>query len=155
MDTTGRELIAAALHSAATLVLRHLGYGGRHSSTWLSVLAVLEHKGPIQISALAAASGLGRPATTGLVGRLHEDGLVNRIRDPHDGRATLIEITPSGRERRAQPERVVRNPVIELLNALPVEDQASLSEAMRVASPLIEPLAQLPAQHRSRETTSR
>jgi DNA-binding MarR family transcriptional regulator len=154
MDTTGREPIAAELHSAATLVLRRLGYGGRQSSTWLSVLARLEHKGPIRISALAAASGLSRPATTGLVGRRHEDGLVNRIRDRHDGRATLIEITPSGRERRAQAERVVRNRVIELLNALPVEAQASLGEAMWVASPLIERLAQLPAQHGSRETTS-
>jgi DNA-binding MarR family transcriptional regulator len=137
------------------LVLRQLGYGARQSSTSLSVLALLEHEGPTRISALAAAAGLSSPAMTGLVSRLGQDGLVNRLSDPHDGRATLVDITPSGRERRAQAERVVRDRVIELLDALPVEDQVTLSSAMRVAFPLIERLAQLPAQHQSRETTSR
>jgi DNA-binding MarR family transcriptional regulator len=102
MDTTGREPIAAAVHSAAMLVLRQLGYGARQSSTSVWVLTLLEREGPTRISALAAAAGLSQPAMTGLVGRLHQDGLVNRLNDPHDGRATLVGITPSGRERRAQ-----------------------------------------------------
>jgi DNA-binding MarR family transcriptional regulator len=83
---------------------------------------------------------------TGLVSRLHQDGLVNRLNDPHDGRATLIDITPSGRERLASAERVVRDRVIELLDALSLEDQVTLSSAMRVASPFIERLAAPPAQ---------
>jgi DNA-binding MarR family transcriptional regulator len=129
------------------LVLRHLRHGERQSSTSLSVLALLEHEGPARISALTAAAGLSQPAMTRLVGRLHQDGLVKRFSDPHDGRAKLIDITPSGRERRTQAERVFRDRLMELLDALPVEDQVTLSEAMRVASPLIERLAQLPAQH--------
>ena len=149
MDTTGRELIAAAVHSAAMLVLRQLGHGARQSSTSFSVLALLEREGPTRISALAVAAGLSQPAMTGLVGRLHQVGLVMRFSDPCDRRATLVDITVSGRERRAQAERVVRDRVIELLDALPLEDQVTLSSAMRVAFPLIERLAQLPAQHPS------
>lgn len=149
MDTTGTELIAAALQSAAMLVLRQLGYVARQSSTSLSVLALLEHEGPTRISALAATAGLSQPAMTGLVGRLHEEGVVMRFSDPYDGRATLVDITPSGRERRAQVERVARDRVIEVLDTLPLEDQVTLSSAMRVAFPLIERLAQLPAQHPS------
>ena len=149
MDTTGREPIAAAVHSAAMLVLRQLGYGVRQSSTSVSVLALLEREGPTRISALAAAPGLRSPAMTGLVGRLREEGLVRRFSDPYDGRATLVDITPSGRERRTQAERAVRNRVIGLLDALSLEDQVTLSSAMRVAFPLIERLAQLPAQHPS------
>jgi hypothetical protein len=42
-----------------------------------------------------------------------------------------------------------RAAVIELLEMLPTEDQATLSLAMRVASPLIEQLTQLAAQHTS------
>jgi DNA-binding MarR family transcriptional regulator len=145
MDTMGREPVAAALYSAAMLVLRHLGYGGRQSSTSLSVLALLGREGPTRISALAAAVGLSQAAMTGSVGRLHEGGLVKRFSDPLDGRATLIDITPSGRERRTQAERAVRNRVIGLLDGLSVEDQVSLSGAMRVASRLIERLAQRPA----------
>jgi DNA-binding MarR family transcriptional regulator len=146
MDTTFREPIAAALHSAAMLVLRQLGYGAPQSSTSLSVLTLLAQEGPTRISALAAAAGVSSPAMTGLVSRLHQDGLVNRLNDPHDGRATLIDITPSGRERLASAERVVRDRVIELLDALSLEDQVTLSSAMRVASPFIERLAALPAQ---------
>jgi DNA-binding MarR family transcriptional regulator len=137
------------VHSAATLVLRQVGHRARQSSTSVSVLALLENEGPTRISALAATAGLSQPAMTGLVGRLHEEGLVMRFSDPYDGRATLIDITPSGRERRAQVERVVRDRVIELLDALGREDQVTLSSAMRVAFPLIERLAQLPAQHPS------
>jgi hypothetical protein len=40
-----------------------------------------------------------------------------------------------------------RAAVIELLEMLPTEDQATLSLAMRVASPLIEQFTQLAAQH--------
>jgi DNA-binding MarR family transcriptional regulator len=83
---------------------------------------------------------------TGLVGRLHEDGLVKPRSDPRDGRATPVDITPSGRERRTQAQRVVRHRVMELLEALPLNDQVTLSRAMRVTSPLIERLAQLHAQ---------
>ena len=47
--------------------------------------------------------------------------------------------------KRTYPRR--RAAVIELLEMLPTEDQATLSLAMRVASPLIEQLTQLAAQH--------
>jgi MarR family len=94
-DTTGREQIAAAFHCAAMLVLRHLGYGARQSSTSLSVLALLEHEGPTRISALVAAAGLRQPAMTGLVGRLHEGGLVKRFSD-HSMAAQSWSITSTG-----------------------------------------------------------
>jgi DNA-binding MarR family transcriptional regulator len=102
MDIAGSELIAATVHSAAMLVLRQRGYGARQSSTSLSVLTLLAHEGATRISALASAAGLSSPAITGLVSRLHQDGLVNRLNDPHDGRAALVDITPNGRERRAR-----------------------------------------------------
>jgi DNA-binding MarR family transcriptional regulator len=137
------------MHSAAMLVLRQLGYDAHQSGTSLSVLALLEPEDPTRISALAAAAGLSPPAMTGLVSRLHQDGLVKRLSDPHDGRATLVDITPGGRERRTQAERAVRNRVIGLLDALSVEDQVTLSSAMRVAFAFIERLAQPPAQRPS------
>jgi DNA-binding MarR family transcriptional regulator len=33
-----------------------------------------------------------------LVARLERDGLVSRRRDPHDGRAVLLSLTPGGRQ---------------------------------------------------------
>ena len=90
MDTTGRELIAAAVHSAAMLVLRQLGHGARQSSTSFSVLALLEREGPTRISALAVAAGLSQPAMTGLVGRLHQVGLVVRSSDPSGSGSSFL-----------------------------------------------------------------
>jgi DNA-binding MarR family transcriptional regulator len=110
-------------------------------------LAQLDDDGPARISALAGASGVSQPSMTELVGRLEREGLVTRLSDPDDGRVTLVKITQNGRARRNELQRSINIRVIELLHMLPTEDQATLSLAMRVASPLIEQLSELAAQH--------
>jgi DNA-binding MarR family transcriptional regulator len=80
---------------------------------------------------------------TELVGRLEREDLVARFTDPRDGRATLVDITASGRTQRLHLRRSVRGRMIELLEALAVEDQATLNLAMRAASPHINLLTQL------------
>jgi DNA-binding MarR family transcriptional regulator len=141
------EQIATVLQAAAVLVVRHLSYGQGQSLTSSSVLALLDDDGPARISALAAASGVSQPSMTELVGRLEREGLVARFSDPEDGRATIVDITPSGRRRRSQTRRFINDRVVALLDMLPADDQATLSLAMRVASPFIEQLTQLAAQH--------
>jgi DNA-binding MarR family transcriptional regulator len=141
------EQIAAVLQSAAVLLVRHLSYGQGQSLTSSTVLALLDDEGPVRISALAAANGVSQPSMTELIGRLEREGLVTRCSDPEDGRATLVDITASGRARRAHMRREISDRVIELLEMLPAKDQATLSLAMRVASPLINQLTQLAAQH--------
>jgi DNA-binding MarR family transcriptional regulator len=95
---------------------------------------------------MAAACGVSQPSMTELVGRLQRERLVARFDDPRDGRATLVNITTSGRARRLQLQRSVHDRAVELLEALPTEDQATLSLTMRVAAPLIEQLTQVAAQ---------
>jgi DNA-binding MarR family transcriptional regulator len=92
---------------------------------------------------------------TELVGRLQREGLVDRFSDPRDGRATLVDITASGRTQRLQLQRSVHDRVVELLEALLAEDQATLSLAMRVAAPLIEQLTQVAAQQHIPQGTAR
>jgi DNA-binding MarR family transcriptional regulator len=147
VEASNGEQIAAGLHAASVLLVRHLSYGQGQSLTSSLVLAQLDDDGPARISVLAAASGVSQPSMTELVGRLEREGLVTRFSDPDDGRATLAEITTSGRARRRELQRSIHDRVIELLEMLPTEDQATLSLAMRVASPLIEQLTQLAAQH--------
>ncbi len=135
MDARDGEQIAAVLESAAVLVVRHLIYG--QSLTSALVLAQLDDGGPARISELAAANGVSQPSMTELVGRLQREDLVARFADPQDRRATMVDITTSGRTQRLQLQRSLHGRVNELLQALPAEDQATLSLAMRVASPLI------------------
>src|SRR3954469_25893099 len=144
MEATAAEQIPEVLQAAAILLVRHVSYG--QSLTSSVVLARLDDSGPARISVLAAASGVSQPSMTELVGRLEREGLVTRFSDPEDGRVTLVKITQNGRARRNELQRSINIRVIELLHMLPTEDQATLSLAMRVASPLIEQLSELAAQ---------
>jgi DNA-binding MarR family transcriptional regulator len=146
MEATDGEQIAAVLHAATLLLVRHLSYGRGQSLTSSTVLARLDDEGPARISVLAAASGVTQPSMTELVGRLQREGLVNRLTDPQDARATVVNVTGRGRARRAELQKSIHDRVVELLKMLPAEDQATLSLAMRVASPLIDQLTELAAQ---------
>jgi DNA-binding MarR family transcriptional regulator len=145
VEATDGEQIAAVLNAAAVLVVRHLSYGQGQSLTSSTVLALLADEGPARISVLAAASGVTQPSMTELVGRLQREGLVTRFTDPQDARATVVDITASGRARRKKLQKSIHDRVVELLDILPAEDQATLSLAMRVASPLIDQLSKLAA----------
>jgi DNA-binding MarR family transcriptional regulator len=118
-------------------MIRHLARG--NSLTSGNVLPALAEDGPSRLTALAAATGIAQPAMTQLVGRLERDGLVVRLIDPEDARATLVAITDAGRALRellqAQRERMA-----ELLDRLSADDQATLALAMRVVMPLLQQL---------------
>jgi DNA-binding MarR family transcriptional regulator len=147
VTTTDGEQIAAVLQNAAVLLVRHLSYGRGQSLTSSTVLALLDDEGPVRISALTAASGVSQPSMTELVARLQRQGLVTRLSDPQDARATLVDITARGRAHRVKLQKSVHDRLIELLDMLPAESRATLSLAMRVAAPLIDQLTALASQH--------
>ena len=139
-----RESVAEALEVGATLLVRYLARGT--SLTSRTVLATLDEDGPERLTTLAAATGVSQPAMTQLVARLEREGLVVRLIDPEDARATLVDISAAGRTLRGNLRRSQHERVGELLDTLSPQDQATLSLAMRVALPLIEQLARQAAQ---------
>ena len=68
----------------------------RFNFSTLSVLHTLSRNGPMRLTELTATEQLKQPALTSLVAKLERDGLVSRRRDPRDGRAALIFLTPEG-----------------------------------------------------------
>jgi DNA-binding MarR family transcriptional regulator len=141
-----RDDIANALHLGAVLLTRHLASStGGLSLSARAVLATLADDGPTRLTGLATAGGITQPAMTQLVGRLERAGLVVRLIDPDDGRATLVEITDAGRALRAQLRQTQRDNLAELLEALSPDDEATLSLAMRVAAPLLDKLRNVAA----------
>lgn len=60
------------------------------------VLSGLARLGPSNASRLAAAIGLDRSATTRYASRLQAEGLLRRVPDPGDARATRLELTEPG-----------------------------------------------------------
>jgi DNA-binding MarR family transcriptional regulator len=61
------------------------------------VLARIAEEGPISNAALAAGEYMRPQSTHEMVLLLERRGLVQRRRDPADGRKLLIEVTPRGR----------------------------------------------------------
>jgi DNA-binding MarR family transcriptional regulator len=143
-----RKDIAEGLEQAAILVVRHMSDRAALNLTASMVLDTLNREGPVRVTTLAAAAGIGQPSMTELVQRLERQRLVTRVDDPADGRAALVTITDAGRAPLNDQRRNRRHLLAELLTALPAEDEAALTLAMHVALPIIGRL--IDEAHRSR-----
>jgi DNA-binding MarR family transcriptional regulator len=82
---------------------------------------------------------------------MEREGLVVRLVDPEDARATLVDITAAGRALRAEPHQSQHDRLAELLDTLSPHDEATLGLALRVPLPFIQQLTR----HAARNTHSR
>ncbi|MFJ8964284.1 MarR family winged helix-turn-helix transcriptional regulator [Lentzea sp. NPDC102401] len=71
--------------------------------------------GPITAGRLAELSGLSTGAVTGVIDRLERAGFVRRVRDPHDRRKVLVEVTVGDVEKFGQLFEEARQSLIEVL----------------------------------------
>lgn len=129
--------IAEALDELASLVLRKLTDRQDLSMTATACLSRILHEGPLRLTALAAAEGISQPSVSQVVQRMERQGLVTRVSDPEDGRASLIALAEPGRDLLARRRADRRERLTDLIATLPAEDLASLQLAMHVALPLI------------------
>jgi len=94
------EEALARLRSAVMLLnrrLRALSAEEGRTPAQSSALATLVRKGPMRAGDLAAAEAVNPTMLSRIVAHLEEAGLVARVADPRDGRATRVKATPSGR----------------------------------------------------------
>jgi DNA-binding MarR family transcriptional regulator len=64
----------------------------------VSALATVEQWGPMRMSSLAHHESVGASVATRMVASLEELHLVQRAEDPDDRRASLVELSPAGRD---------------------------------------------------------
>lgn len=69
------------------------------TSTQTHVLLELAQRGPMALGELGIRLELGKSWTGRVVQRLVNAGAVTRVRDPHDARRRIVELTPLGRHR--------------------------------------------------------
>ncbi|HWD81240.1 MAG TPA: MarR family transcriptional regulator [Kribbella sp.] len=75
------------------------GFGESVTHGQFRVLRTLDSAAqPIRLSELAARLGIVPRSATSVVDDLEAAGLVARRPDPHDRRATLVDLTPDGRQ---------------------------------------------------------
>ena len=91
--------LASRLRLAITRTARRLRQeaGTDLSPSQTAALATIERHGPLTPSELAAVEGIQRPTTTRIVARLERAGLIERARDPADGRVSLVSASGEGR----------------------------------------------------------
>lgn len=70
--------------------------GGVLTPSQASVLARVEHEGPMRMGALAEAEGTSAATVSRLVDTLEAQGLVARVPDPVDGRASVVQLSAEG-----------------------------------------------------------
>ncbi|WP_034088765.1 MarR family winged helix-turn-helix transcriptional regulator [Streptacidiphilus albus] len=74
----------------------------------------LEQEGPVGVKALAQAMGIDSSTVTRQVAPLVDCGLVDRVANPNDGRAVLLELSAQGRQR-LQEVRLSRQELMRVL----------------------------------------
>ena len=67
--------------------------------TSVAALATIERHGPLTPSEIAAIERVKRPTITRTLVCLEREELIDRARDPEDGRSALISVNAAGRER--------------------------------------------------------
>jgi DNA-binding MarR family transcriptional regulator len=96
---------------------------GKISIPQYTLLGFLNQSSGLNMSNLADLMHHTTPATTGLVDRLVEAGLVERFNHPKDRRQVLVRITDNGRELIEGLKRgIVRN-ILEIFKELEPDDQ--------------------------------
>ena len=98
-DQTPKERIAAGIHDMIA-GFRCAGTGrlvkAGVSMTHMHVMWLLQHHGDVPMSRMAELLDVSFSNATGIVDRMEERGLVERIRVPDDRRVVLVRIAPGG-----------------------------------------------------------
>lgn len=94
------------------------------------LLALLDELGPARVSTLAEADHCSQPTMSTALQRLESQGWAQRVPDPGDARASLLSLTPAGRDA-LEEIRGARAAVLSpLLTTLDDADVARLRDAV-------------------------
>ena len=99
MHTRSASDVSSRLRLVITRSARRLRQegGGDLSPSLTAALATIDNHGPLPPSRLADIERIKRPTVTRVLGRLEEDGLIERTAHESDRRTWLVSTTPAGR----------------------------------------------------------
>jgi DNA-binding MarR family transcriptional regulator len=106
------------------------GYGEVRAS-YGSVLVPLFERDGQRLGELAAAARLSKQAMTGLVARCEADGLVERERDPDDGRAFNVRLSARGRSFKSVAEEILAQLEHDLVRQMGTRNHEALVRALK------------------------
>ena len=95
-----------------------------------AVLMPLFQQDDLRVGELASRAGLSKQSLTGLLRECESTGLVERRRDPGDGRAFRVRLTRRGRRFQRVAESVLRDLDAEVVARLGRSDRDALIAAL-------------------------
>lgn len=124
------EALAAARAAAAASGYRNL-VGRAVSMTHMHVLATLRARGSMRMSELAEALDVSVANATGIVNRMEERELVERLRDERDRRVVIAALADEGRRVFEEMDRRTHDFFEGVLSHLSVDEMTQLRNGMR------------------------
>lgn len=104
---------------------------GHVSLTQMHVLWLLQHHGEIPMSRLADLLDVSLSNATGLIDRMEEHGLIERVRVPDDRRVVLVRPAASGLKAVSETESSKREGMRGVIGRLPPAERAVVLAAFR------------------------
>lgn len=95
------------------------------------ILATLADTGPLTVGSLAQKSVSKQPTVTRLLGRMEQQGHVERLADRSDRRITLVQMTPSGKRMMSTLIREAREHEAAVLAPLGPNRSRALKDVLR------------------------
>ena len=142
-STESADLVEKILAQLGPLIARQrkalvqAGCFRQISSTHLHVLYMLVSRGAMPMSRLADQLDVSLPNVTGIVERMVERGLVERLRPADDRRVVEVRITAAGREILDEIDTIKRQEMANVIGRLTPEQQERALRAftdMRLAT---------------------
>ena len=139
-QTTTEEQLAPRLRLAIVRMARRLRQeaGVDLGPSQVSALATIERHGPLSPSELADCERIKRPTATRILRYLEEAELVERIRDPEDGRGSIVSISGAGRTHLKRLRARKTAYLASRLDKLPAEDRRTLERAAELLEGMLE-----------------
>jgi DNA-binding MarR family transcriptional regulator len=135
-----KEELAPRLRWAITRMARRLRQeaGVDLGPSQVAALATIERHGPLSPSELADRERIKRPTATRILRHLEAAGLVERVKDPEDGRASILSATPDAKEllRRLRARKTAY--LARRLAAMDAEDRRTLEKAAELLEGMLE-----------------
>lgn len=92
-----------------------------------ALLLLIDDHDSVRATELVEQLGLDKSTLSRQIAQLHRLELVERVADPHDGRARLVQLTDSGKQRLAEVRRERRGKLREHFRTWSTSDLEALS----------------------------
>lgn len=101
------------------------------SMAHLHLMTLIDAHGPQPMGRVAEMLGTGLPTATGLVTRMEDRGLVERLRDGDDRRVVLVQLSDAGRQELSALQAKRRQRMAAALELLSPDQRRTLLDAIR------------------------